>query len=265
LQPLALHLLAAADAAAFLLDRTPHRCVEPDDPAAAAAIATALDGLALALEQAGAYIEQKRLSLAEYLAHWQARRSDVLQWHDEALTGYPASVAVTWEATFAQLGATEQSLLAVLSWLAPEPIPLALFDSECLAAAVTEPRAALAGLAAYALVRFAAGDDAVEVHRLVQAITRSRQGDRGAGDALKVALEIVDHLFPFDSYDVRTWSVLGPLSAHAAAVAGHADSAGIAQPTAGLMHRLGMYFWARDGFRAAEPLLRRAIAIDERS
>jgi hypothetical protein len=26
-----------------------------------------------------------------------------------------------------------------------------------------------------------------------------------------------------------------------------------------------MYFWARDGFRAAEPLLRRAIAIDERS
>jgi hypothetical protein len=174
-------------------------------------------------------------------------------------------MAVTWETTFAQLGVAEQRLLAVLSWLAPEPIPRTLFDSERLAAAVPGPHDALAGLAAYALVRLAAGDDAVEVHCLVQAITRSCQGDRGASDTLKVALAIVDELVPFDSYDVRTWPVLGPVSAHAMAVAGHADHAGIGEPTARLMHRLGMYFWARDGFRAAEPLLRRAIAIDEGS
>jgi hypothetical protein len=42
---------------------------------------------------------------------------------------YPASVAVTWETTFVQLLEAEKRLLDVLSWLAPEPIPLWLFEA----------------------------------------------------------------------------------------------------------------------------------------
>ena len=41
---------------------------------------------------------------AEYLQRWQAKRPEVLRWHDPRLMQYPASVAVTWETTFAQLG-----------------------------------------------------------------------------------------------------------------------------------------------------------------
>src|SRR5262249_7055309 len=128
-EPLELNVLAPADAAAFLLERTPHRRQAADDAARAAAIARELDGLALALDQAGAYIDKLRLSLAEYLQRWAAKRPEVLSWHDQRLMQYPASVAVTWETTFAQLAGPERRLLDILSWLAPEPIPLFLFDT----------------------------------------------------------------------------------------------------------------------------------------
>jgi tetratricopeptide (TPR) repeat protein len=264
-EPLELHLLAEADAVDFLLARTPHRRARPDDSSAAAAIARQLDRLALALEQAGAYVDKKRLSFAEYLERWEKRRAEVLLWHDETVMGYPASVAVTWETTFAQLGEAGQRLLSVLSWLAPEPVPLPLFESKHLAASVPEPRDVLADLAGYSLLRFAGADDAVEVHRLVQEITRSRTAEHERGPTLQLALESVNELAPSGPDDVRTWPVWAPLSPHAASVIGHADAAGIASPTSRLMNQLGLYLNARGQFPAAEPLYRRALAIEEQS
>jgi hypothetical protein len=44
-----------------------------------------------------------RLSLAESLRCWEAKRPEVLGWHDPRLMQCPASVAVTWETTFLQL------------------------------------------------------------------------------------------------------------------------------------------------------------------
>src|SRR5262249_45649428 len=146
-EPLELDVLAPADAAAFLLERTPHRRKRADDATRAGAIAGELDGLALALEQAGAYVDKLRLSLAEYLQRWESERPEVRGGHDLGLMQSPAGVGVTWETTFAQLAEPEQRLLAVLSWLAPEPFPLFLLDAPPLARAIPDPREALAILA----------------------------------------------------------------------------------------------------------------------
>ena len=264
-EPLELDVLAPADAAAFLLQRTPHRRKLADDATRAAAIAGELDGLALALEQAGAYIDKQRLSLAEYLQRWEAKRPEVLGWHDLRLMQYPASVAVTWETTFTQLAEPERRLLEILSWLAPEPIPLFLFDAAPLAEAIPDPREALAILAGYSLARFDASGESVLVHRLVQEITRGRfrAADRTA--TLQIALDAVNAVAPFDADDVRTWGVWTPLAAHAEAVSRHADAAGLAEPTARLINELSLYWQARSQFHAAEPLFRRALAIDEQS
>jgi tetratricopeptide (TPR) repeat protein len=264
-EPLELDVLAPTAAAAFLLERTPHRRKAADDATRSATIARELDGLALALEQAGASIDKQRLSFAEYLQRWEAKRPEVLRWHDPRLMQYPASVAMTWETTFAQLAEPERRLLDVLRWLAPEPIPLFLFDAAPLAQPIPDPREALAGLAGYSLARFDAAGAAVLVHRLVQEITRSRipAADRSA--TLQIALDAVNAVAPFDADDVRTWGVWTPLATHAAAVSQYADAAGLAQPTARLMSLLGMYWQARGQFRAAEPLYRRALAIDEQS
>ena len=195
-EPLELHVLAQADAAAFLLERARSRRKKPDDATVAATIARELDGLALALEQAGAYIETQRLSFAEYLGRWQAKRPEVLRWHDPRLMKYPASVAVTWETTFALLDEAERRLLGVLSWLSPEPIPLFLLEAEPLTGAIPDPRAALAGLAEYSLVRFEDAGDAVLVHRLVQEITRGRADEPERAALLTIALDAVDAVVP---------------------------------------------------------------------
>jgi hypothetical protein len=263
--PLELRVLDRDDAAAFLLERTPHRRRKPDDADRAAEVARELDGLALALEQAGAYIDILHLSFAEYLGRWEAKRAEVLMWHDEQAMGYPASVAATWETSFAQLNAAEQTLLHVLAWLAPEPIPLTLFEAGPLTAAVAEARDTLAGLARYSLARFAAEGDSVEVHRLVQEIARGRIPEADRTATLQVALNAVDAVTAGDPEDVQTFAVWTPLVAHAEAVSRFADAAKLAEPAARLMNQLGFYWYTRGHFNAAEPLMRRALAIDERN
>jgi tetratricopeptide (TPR) repeat protein len=264
-EPLELDVLAPADAQAFLLDRTPHRRKAADDTSRAAAIARELDGLALALEQAGAYIDKQRLSLAEYLQRWEAKRPDVLDWHDLRLMQYPASVAVTWVTTFAQLTAMERRLLEILAWLAPDPIPLFLVDAAPLVEVIADPREALTGLAGYSLARFDASGDAVLIHRLVQEITRGRIPEADRASTLQTALNAVDADTVGSPGDVRTWAVWTLLAVHAKAVSRYADAAGLAKQTARLLNQLGLYWNARGQFRDAEPLMRRALAIDENS
>jgi tetratricopeptide (TPR) repeat protein len=289
-EPLELHVLSESDAVDFLLERTRNnRRKQPDDATTAASIARELDGLALALEQAGALIDKQRLSFGEYLARWEATRADVLTWYDNRLMNYPASLATTWETSFAQLSPEEQALLRVLSWLDPAPIPLFFFDAAPLAeavaaprealtkfacwwralwnrkrVAVAAPREALAGLAGYSLARHALEGESVSVHRLVQEVTRHRASVPDRKTALRAALAAVNAVATNNPQDVRTWGIWPPLAPHAATVARHADEADIPAPTARLMNELGLYLKSRVQLRAAEPLFRRALALNER-
>jgi hypothetical protein len=82
-QALALDVLDPDAACAFLLERTAgRRRARPDDAAQAQALALELDGLALALEQAGAFIGRERIGLADYLARWRRAEARVRGWHD---------------------------------------------------------------------------------------------------------------------------------------------------------------------------------------
>ncbi len=63
---------------------------------AALAIANELGGLPLALDQAGAYIEETGCSLQEYLTLYRTRRMYFLQRQSEAPSAYPHTVASTW-------------------------------------------------------------------------------------------------------------------------------------------------------------------------
>jgi tetratricopeptide (TPR) repeat protein len=289
-QPLELDVLAAEAAVAFLMERAPQRREQSNDALQAAAIAGELDGLALALEQAGAYIDKLRLSFAEYLKRWEAKRAELLRWHNRRLMQqYPKSVAVTWLTTFAQLTETEQRLLEVLAWLAPEPIPLLLFEAEPLVQAIPEPRDALAGLMGYSLSRFDAPGNAVLVHRLVQEITRNRPFSRRRPEprswvrrlverltprrrpeadhtvALEVALVAVCAVAPSDAEDIHSWEVWTALAAHAEAVSRLAEDTGLAELAGRLMSLVGLYRKTRGQFHAAEELARRVLAIAERS
>jgi tetratricopeptide (TPR) repeat protein len=262
-EALPLDVLQEPAAVDFLLARTDaRRRKQADDAAQARTLAGDLGGLALALEQAGAYIAQRRLTLAGYLVEWRGQRDKVLTWYDPRLMQYPKSVAVTWQTSFDQLGEPARRLLQRLAWLAAAPIPESLLDVAAPgAAAEDDGYAALAELESYSLVTRADETPSFTVHRLVQEVTR-RVADAAT---LGEALGWIDDAFVGEPQDVRDWPVLDPLLPHVRTVAGHADEAGITEPTARLMSLAGALLFGKALHAEAEPLMARVAAIFEKS
>jgi hypothetical protein len=88
-EPLELNVLSDDDAAAFLLDRTKsRRRTTSDDENKAREVAKELDGLALALEQAGAFIAKGKLTFEQYLEQWRSNRDKIMAWYDEIVMHY---------------------------------------------------------------------------------------------------------------------------------------------------------------------------------
>ena len=111
------------------------------------------------------------------------------------------------------------------------------------AATADDPHAALDDLANYSLATRDPETETFLLHRLIQDVTRRGLAQAGTESRrLTEALGWMDAAFTGDPQDVRTWKVLDPLAPHAEAVAGHADAAGIAEPTVDVMSRLGMLF-----------------------
>ena len=81
--------------------------------------------------------------------------------------------------------------------------------------------------------------------------------------ALREALAWVNAAFVGHPQDVRTRPILDPLAPHAFVVARHAHAAGIAEPTGRLFNELAQLSHAKA--RSAEPLMRRALALREKS
>jgi tetratricopeptide (TPR) repeat protein len=269
-EPIELDVLQEEAAAGFLLARTAgRRRATPDDAAQAAVLARELGCLPLALEQAGAAIAERRLSFAGYQKEWHSRRDQVLTWFDPRVSHYPESLAVTWQTSVDRLTAPARRLLERLAWLGPEPIPESLLEVPVPGLSEDEssldPHDALLDLATYSLVTPAAKTPTFTVHRLVQDVTRRSLRKEPGQKELTEALAWVGAAFVGHPQDVRTWPLLDPLAPHARAVVAFADEAEIPEPTARLMNDLGQLFKAKALHGEAEPLMRRALAIDEKS
>jgi tetratricopeptide (TPR) repeat protein len=272
-----LETLSLDEAQKFLLQRTENeRTRSKDDPEQALRLAEELGGLPLALEQAAAYISHHQMTLAEYLEDWQRERGKVLAWYDGSVMQYPASVAVTWQKTFDQLSPTAAAILRLTAWLAPDPIPLAMFEEgeEFVTQAVAllgnengEPGAAgtikeaVSELAAYSMVT--REGETFTVHRMVQEVLRFRIPEEGRRGWIELSLKLVNRFSPDEPEDVRTWPVWDLLRPHAVLVIGYADQVEIAHPTARLMNELAQFYYSKALQTEAEPLMRRALQITE--
>src|SRR2546429_6620527 len=89
-------------------------------------IVMALDGLPLALDQAGAYIEETRCGLSQYLNLYGTRRKELLLRRGRFPIDHPEPVAATWSLSFQQV--EQESLIAadllrLFAFLDPEAIP----------------------------------------------------------------------------------------------------------------------------------------------
>ncbi len=278
---LVLDLLSEEAAVDYLLERTnAGRQPQPDDEAQARDLAQELGRLSLALEQAAAYINATHLSVAAYRGRWQSARDRLLQYHDSLATHYPNSLAATWVASFEQLTENGRRLLGILAWLAAEPIPRTLLEvgggpfaaesedesrEDSRPELVMDAEDALADLTTYSLVAWNPEKTTFSVHGLVQEVTRRNQAGEEQNLHAAAALRWVDAGFVGDPEDLRNWPGLEPLAPHARATSEEADRRNIPDPTARLMNDLGIFHKARAEWGQAEPLMRRALAIDEKS
>ena len=267
-------------AAEFLLERTGEdRKRQPDDAEQALRLAERLDGLPLALEQAGAYVVHAQISLAEYLAEWERASAGVLSWHDEGAMQYPASLAVTWQRSFLQLSPSAQAILRLASFLAPDPIPMAMFKTgkeiveqaaellgeetsrRVLVRAVQDE---LAELQALSLV--SAHGDLFTVHRLMQEVVRNRIDESRQTAFGELVLALLARYVPFPAEETDNWPVwdlLRPHVAHALALAERRNALENRDAT-GLLTGLGELLFSKSLYAEAEPYLRSALGIEER-
>ena len=122
-----------ADEGALLLLRRAKAIADDADLAAASdyeqslahALNTEMDGLPLALDQAGAYIEEQMLSLEEYLELFRTEKAELLQERGQLDPDHP-SVTVTFTLAFekvAAASATAADLVWACAFLAPMPSP----------------------------------------------------------------------------------------------------------------------------------------------
>ena len=253
-QGLEVPVLDLEAAAGFLAART-----GDTDRQAAAALAEAMGGLPLALEQAAAYAQATGSSLAGYLALFHQRRADLLA--RSSVTGYGGTVATTWALAFGRLQEAAPGaagLLQLLAFCAPEAVPLRLLlaprpgladqlnpeVAPALAPLLDDELAAgdaVAALRRYSLVR-PAGDGAVSVHRLVQAVTADQMPADLAGAWRQAAAALIEAALPGDPQQPAAWPAFAALLPHAQAAL-PADSAGMAT--------IAYYLGSSGGYAAA--------------
>jgi tetratricopeptide (TPR) repeat protein len=276
-ESLELDFLGADAAVEFLLERTKNRrAADASDDDKARELAQELDGLALALEQAGAFISQMRCSFSDYLQRRHAREEKVRAWHDARLMHYPFSMAVTWDTTFEQLDGPGRALLNFLCWLAPEPVPRALLSgmklqrskhnaAEGTPAEDVDIEDALASLAGFSMLKWETGNQAFRIHGLILEAIRERLPEEDRKGILQGMMFLVDNYLPGDPppNDVRSWPLWETMAAHVVDLISQAIDAHIGHPTSRLASMLGMFLAEKGVWPEAESLARLALTIDE--
>lgn len=270
-----LDTLPLAASTEFLLDRTARRPEAPTEPARqlresdlqdAAELAAYLGGLALALEQAGAYICANRTTFLEYLGLLNRVEFDVLKWCDAESMRYPKSVALTWQASVEQLYSDGRTLLNLLCWLAPDPIPVALIRTGPSGPSnqpLVHREKALKELSDYSLCKWSADGSTVSVHRLVQDVTRLQMPEGLQRESLEWSLRFVNDYVP-DADDARQWSeYFHPIRPHALTVVERSAGFEHPDPATNLLSKFGDYLSRNGELDLSEILLRKALGITD--
>jgi tetratricopeptide (TPR) repeat protein len=245
----------------------------PNDQSIAQVISQELDGLPLALDQAGAYIKEAPCSLQDYLSRYQSRRSDILRVRGQFDQDYPASVATTWSLSFEkvrQSNTAAADLLNFCAFLAPDAIPETMISQGAahlpshLQEVVVHPLRfdrTIAALLAYSLLHRNT-NETLNVHRLVQAVLQDGMDEPSKKQWAERVVHALHAAFP--SVEHQYWSQCDRLLPHAKLGADLINAYGIVfWDAARLLNRTGLYLSKRARYQEAEPLYQQALSIDK--
>ncbi|GAA3007220.1 tetratricopeptide repeat protein [Actinokineospora diospyrosa] len=185
---------------------------EDTDADTAAELADELGGLPLALTQAAAFTATTGIGLADYLRFYRDRSADLQA--DNQPDDYPHTVATTWLLAIERLSPLAREVLDTIAYLAPDAIPTSVLhpladDELTLVRAIGE-------LLSHSLITRGT-TTTITVHRLVQSVTRHRDGLAHATRAR----DLVAAALPRPILVVDTMTAWQDLHAHVLAVVGH--------------------------------------------
>ncbi|GIH01602.1 FxSxx-COOH system tetratricopeptide repeat protein [Plantactinospora mayteni] len=240
-------------------------------------LAELVGDLPLALEEAGAYLEETGEDLAVYLELLRGRERELFGLtdprHDAVADRNRQRVATVWTLSLDRVhveAPVAEELLNLLAFLAPQvPRDLPTTQPGQLPPALGEAVAdrlvynrALSAVGRYALASLT--PDEVGMHRLVQVVVRARLDHTEMAFWATTAVKLIRTVFPDDSGEVSTWPECQRLLPHLLAVTHHAQRLNICgEQTGWLLDRASTYLRQRGQYRQAEPLARRAVTVTE--
>ncbi len=246
----------------------------PVDWQAAVQLSQEMGGLPLALDQAGAYLEETGCSPQQYLDLYRSHGVSLLRSRGGIVLDHPDSIATSWSLSFSlieQRSPLAADLLRLCAILHPDAIPEELFLKAAthigptLAAIEDNPLAfnqALAIIQNYSLVRRNGHEQTLSMHRLVQAVLVDAMNTQEREQWRERAIAALNALFPdmmFQGWE--QWEQCSRLLPHVLTIATHTGSR---QPEfASLLTRAADYLRQRAQFEQARPLYQRALSIFE--
>jgi len=263
-------ILTTADASLTRVNQTDQRL--------ARAIVQELDGFPLALDQAGAYLEETPSTLDSYLKSYRRHLELLGERGRDRYQHVP--VATTWSLNFEEverLNPSAAELLHFLAFLAPDAIPEDLIVAgaselgpqlEALATDETRLDQPLRTLNRFSLVQRNLDLHLLVIHRLVQAILKAHMNDEAQRLWAERTVCAVNRVFPevdVDKVDVNTLLRCEKYLSHAQNCMNLIEDHKFVFSEAGrLLYETGRYLHARALYEQAEPLFQKALKIRER-
>ncbi|MGW1761874.1 tetratricopeptide repeat protein [Streptomyces mirabilis] len=217
-------------------------------------LCTELGCLPLAIDQAAAYCREAGVTPRGYLGLLALHPSQMFAATAEGGDAQK-TVARVWQVTLKRLSGTPiaERILRTLAWWAPEAIPRSYLDGLADQMTVTE---GIRSLAAYSMITL--HEDAISVHRLVQATaraTRAGEGRRERDFAARVLGEV-----PLEGH---TWDAVAQLWAtHVETLASRTPAEIDTEELASLFVRAALHLAALNPQRGAILCARSTAAIE---
>ena len=266
------------EGALFLLRRT--RILEPEDSFAQASehdqrqakkIAELMDGLPLALDQAGAYIDETQCGLDGYIELFQKRHKELLKRRGRNVLDHPDPVATTWSLSFEkvqQANPMSVEILSLCAFLDPDSIMEEIFTEGAsqlgpiLSIIDEDPLAfndAITELLNYSLIR-RNPDHTLTIHRLVQLMLRNGVDQDTQRLWAKRAVLVISGLFPLTEYE--NWPLCLALLPQAKNGVALIEQWSIESTKAArLLNQIGTFLNEQGEYKEARELIERALQL----
>jgi tetratricopeptide (TPR) repeat protein len=243
----------------------------PLEYAAAGKLVTAMDGLPLALDQAGAYIEETRCNLSSYLRSFEEQRRQLLDRRGSSGIDHPHSVFTTLGLAYqrsAQLYPRALDLLHFCAFVSPDAIPEGLLLRgvsypglllEPVAADQTQLDQAIAALRSLSLVQRHPHKQTLSLHRLVQTVLRELMSEQERVKWMRRVIIVLNMAFPEATYE--TWEECERLLPHVLACAAFMSNQSKNRDLAIVLRKAADYLRECARYEQAEPLYQQSLRI----